>query len=537
MSHRTAADRAIVSASIRTLDPERPHATAVAFRDGEIVAVGSDAEVREVCDGATDVLDGRGMAVVPGLVDGHIHPFWPDHVAGADLTRCATLAELQSALAAEKARSDDGWVRGWGVDYGVFGDTGISGELIEEAVGGEPAVVTFMDQHTALATPRALELAGVRGPVQFSEGAAVVVRDGRPTGELREGAAIDLVRSAMPPISDARRRQIILGTLGALNAHGITGVHAMDGSPASFDLMRELEASEELTVRAIVPLWQHPDTPFEEMERQLALRDERGRLWRGGAAKFFIDGVIDTGTGWLYEPDGEGDGTAPFWPDPDRYARAVALFAGAGFQCATHATGDRAVRAALDAYAAAGAAPGVHHRVEHIETLQDHDLPRFAGEGVAASMQPLHMQWRRGDHRDSWAARLGPDRTARAWRTRDLMASGALIPLGSDWPVAQYDPRIGMAWARLRRTPGRPDAPVFEPEQVLTGLEALAGYTVANATIAGEQDVAGRIAVGFRADVTAFAADPADCDADELIELPVLLTVVDGRVVHRSDAL
>jgi predicted amidohydrolase YtcJ len=273
------------------------------------------------------------------------------------------------------------------------------------------------------------------------------------------------------------------------------------------------------------------------MERQLALRDERGRLWRGGAAKFFIDGVIDTGTGWLYEPDGEGDGTAPFWPDPDRYARAVALFAGAGFQCATHATGDRAVRAALDAYAAAGAAPGVHHRVEHIETLQDHDLPRFAGEGVAASMQPLHMQWRRGDHRDSWAARLGPDRTARAWRTRDLMASGALIPLGSDWPVAQYDPRIGMAWARLRRTPGRPDAPVFEPEQVLTGLEALAGYTVANATIAGEQDVAGRIAVGFRADVTAFAADPADCDADELIELPVLLTVVDGRVVHRSDAL
>ena len=125
-------------------------------------------------------------------------------------------------------------------------------------------------------------------------------------------------------------------------------------------------------------------------------------------------------------PTPQGGGTEPFWPDPDRYARAVHLFAKAGFQCVTHATGDRAVRAALDAYRAAGAVPGVRHRVEHIETLQDHDLPRFAAEGVAASMQPLHMQWRRADHTDSWAGRLGRERTSRAWRTRDLLDSGAL---------------------------------------------------------------------------------------------------------------
>jgi hypothetical protein len=254
-------------------------------------------------------------------------------------------------------------------------------------------------------------------------------------------------------------------------------------------------------------------------------------------AKFFIDGVIDTGTGWLYEPDAEGAGTEPFWPDPDRYARAVKLFAQAGFQCVTHATGDRGVRAALDAYRDAGPHPQRRgrHRVEHIETLQDHDLPRFAAEGVAASMQPLHMQWRRRDRTDSWAGRLGPERAARAWRTRDLLDSGALLPLGSDWPVAQYDPRIGMAWARLRRTPGVPDAPVFEPEQALTGEEVLYGYTVANATVVGEQDVAGRIVPGFRADVSAYAADPVACDPDDLIELPVLLTVVDGRIVYRGE--
>jgi predicted amidohydrolase YtcJ len=535
MSARTAADLAILGASIRTLDPNRPQATAVAVHDGTILAVGSDAEVRDVCDGATEVVDGTGMAVVPGIVDGHIHPFWPDHVAGADLTRCGTLAELHETLAAERERAAGEWVRGWGVDYGVFHDTGIDGELLRAAVGDAPAFVSFMDQHTGLATPRALELAGVTGPVSFAEGAEVVVRDGRPTGELREGAAMALVRDVMPALTDAERRAILLRTQRALNGCGVTGVHAMDGSPETLDLMRELEASGDLTVRARVPLWQHPDTPFEEMESQLSLRGERGRLWSAGIAKFFIDGVIDTGTGWLYEPDTEGDGTQPFWPDPGRYARAVDLFAAAGFQCVTHATGDRGVRAALDAYRDAGAAPGVRHRVEHIETLQDHDLPRFAAEGVAASIQPLHMQWRRGDHEDSWAARLGPERAARAWRTRDILDSGALLPLGSDWPVAQYDPRIGMAWARLRRTPGRPDAPVFEPEQVLSGSEVLHGYTVANAMVAGEQDIAGRIRPGLRADVTAFAADPVTCDPDDLIDLPVRLTVVDGRVVYRDE--
>jgi predicted amidohydrolase YtcJ len=536
MSSSTAADVAILSAAIRTLDPDRPEATAIAFLDGTIVAVGSDAEVREVCDSSTEFIDGSDMAVVPGIVDGHIHPFWPDHVVGADLTRCGSLAELHETLADERSRVGDGWVRGWGIDYGIFRDTGIDGSLLEPALGGAPALVTFMDQHTALATPRALELAGVTGPVQFTEGAEVVVYDGRPTGELREGAAINLVREVIPTLTDAERRAIVTQTQKALNSVGVTGVHAMDGSPQTFEMMRELEAAGDLTVRATIPFWQHPDTPFEEMQRQLDLRTEHGRLWRGGVAKFFIDGVIDTGTGWLYEPDAEGAGTEPFWPDPDRYARAVHLFAQAGFQCVTHATGDRAVRAALDAYLAAGAVAGVRHRVEHIETLQDHDLPRFAAEGVAASMQPLHMQWRRSDHTDSWAGRLGPERAARAWRTRDLLDSGALLALGSDWSVAQYDPRVGMAWARLRRTPGIKDAPVFEPDQRLTGLEVLRGYTTANATVAGDGGVAGRLAPGCRADVTAFAADPVTCDPDDLVALPIRLTVVDGSVVYRGEA-
>ena len=527
----------LLGASIRTLDPDRPRATALAVRGETIVAVGSDAEVREHADARTAVVDGRGMAIVPGLVDAHIHPFHAEQTRGVDLTRCATLAEVQRELArARRQVGGDGWVLGWGLEYNVFGQRPVSAEAIDEAVGDAPALVTFFDLHTAVASRRALELAGVTGPRSFSEGAEVVVHDGRPTGELREDAAIELVRRLVPALDERERYAIVAERQRQLAAVGLSGLHVMDGTPRTFDLLRELEANGDLLLRCIVPFWITPETSFEEMEALVGLRDERGSLWRGGVAKFFIDGVIDTGTGWLYEPDTLGGGTAPFWPDPDRYAKAVRLFAQAGFQCATHATGDYGVRAALDAYRAAGAAPGVTHRIEHIETLQDEDLPRFAAQGVAASLQPLHMQWRRADHSDSWALRLGPERCARSWRAADLVRSGAVVPLGSDWPVAQYDPRIGLAWARLRRTPAVADAPVFEPEQALDGLEALIGYTREPARVAGESAVAGRLAPGCRADVSGFAADPVVTPADELPELPVRLTVVAGRVVHEAEA-
>jgi predicted amidohydrolase YtcJ len=285
----------------------------------------------------------------------------------------------------------------------------------------------------------------------------------------------------------------------------------------------------------IVPLWQQPEVTFDEMRSQLPLRDERGRRWRGGVAKFFIDGVVESGTAWLIEPDTNGQCTDPFWPDPEKYVKAVDLFARAGFQCVTHAVGDMAVRYALDAYEASGAAEGIRHRVEHIEVLQDADLPRFAELGVVASMQPLHMSMQEPDGCDEWGRRVGPERRKLAFRTRDLLASGAILALGSDWMVAPFDPRIGMSFSQLRRDPGDPRRGAIEPRQALTGEEALAGYTVNAARAVSEEHLSGTIKEGHRADLSAFAADIATIDPDERLSLPTRLTVVDGEVVYRAD--
>ena len=531
-------DLALVGGRIRTLDLERPRASAVAVADGEIVAVGDDAEIRELTGGGAEIVDLRGAAVTPGIVDSHIHPFHGADVArGADLTNLWTLDEVRGALREERARcAPDEWVLGYGLEYDVFREGGIRGELVEDAVEGAPALLMFMDLHTALATPRALALAAVDGPRAFDENAEIVCAEGAPTGELREPAAVATVQRVLPELGEADRYRLYAETLRRFAAVGIAGAHVMDGTLRTHDLLRELEENGDLVTRLVVPFWLRPESTPEEWDELVPHRDAYGRRWRGGVAKFFIDGVIDAGTGWLYEPDTEGEGTLPFWPDPAHYRAAVARFAGAGFQCATHATGDRGVREALDAYRDAGEPLRGPHRIEHIETLQPQDLPRFAAEGVVASMQAQHMMWFQPDRSDNWSRRLGEERTrpGRAFPIRSLRESGAAVALGSDWPVARFDPRLGLAAARLRRPPGRPDWEPYDDE-ALDGLAALEGYTSGAAATAGDEGRLGRVAPGFLADLTVFAEDPVECDADDLPQLPVLLTVVDGEIVHRAE--
>src|SRR5215218_3675577 len=163
------ADLAIVGARVRTLDPGRPFATAVAVRHGTIVAVGGEAEVRAHCDARTEVLHAGGQALVPGLVDAHLHPFWGAELArGVDLGGLRTKADVLAALAA--AKPERGWLFAWGLDY----DAAPTAREIGAAVRGAAAFVRLSDLHTALASPRALELAHVTGPRAFADGSEVV---------------------------------------------------------------------------------------------------------------------------------------------------------------------------------------------------------------------------------------------------------------------------------------------------------------------------------------------------------------------------
>jgi predicted amidohydrolase YtcJ len=175
------------------------------------------------------------------------------------------------------------------------------------------------------------------------------------------------------------------------------------------------------------------------------------------------------------------------------------------------------------------------HRIEHLETVPDELIGRFSRSGLIASMQPTHCtHYSRADHSDNWSTRLGTERANNAWRCADLRAAGTVLGLGSDWPIAPFEPLPILADAQLRRRSGRPGEQPIVPGQALTARQALEGYTSHAARAAGEWQVSGSITVGKRADFTVFDVDPLAAAPDDLAAARVLATFVDGQAQHSA---
>ena len=523
----TVADLVLTGGRVRTLDPERPKADAVAIAGGRILAVGDEREVLALRAPATQVVELDGATVLPGLVDSHLHPtFGLDLAAGLDLSGCTTLAQVREALAT--APGGD-WVQGWGLDPNVFGDRPVDAAAIEDVVAGRPALLRLFDGHGAIASAEALRRAGVDGARRFASTSAVVTdADGVPTGLLLEEEAMALVDRVVPTQAFAERVDLLAGLLRDMAATGLTGGHVMDCNGDTLELLAALEKQQRLPLRLRVHPWCRPGDTGEGVSSLVEMQGRGGRLWQVDGVKLFIDGTIDGGTAWLHEPDCHGESTRAYWLEPEDYRAAVAQLHAAGVGTATHAIGDAAVRYVLDALEGLPAT-GVRHRIEHIETLPDEDVRRFGPLGVIASMQPTHAtDYTRADHSDNWSRRLGAERANRAWRCADIRAGGAVLTLGSDWPIAPFDPRVVLAAAQLRRPPARPDLGPVNPRQALTAEQALDGYTRAPAWAARLEHEAGAVRGGFRADLTVLAADPVDVRAEELPAVPVTHTVVDG---------
>ncbi|MFJ5874382.1 amidohydrolase [Streptomyces sp. NPDC093088] len=522
----SAPDLVLVGARVRA--PEPTGHTAVAVRDGLITALGTDADARAWAGPGTETVDLAGATLTPGLTDSHSHPVWGlEMTAGTDLSAVTDLEGLRAALRTAERR--DGWVLGFGLDHNAFGGRPVHHELIEDALDGAPAHLRLYDGHSALVSAAALRAAGIDGPRTFAQHAEIVCGpDGRPTGHLIEHAAMDLVAPVMPVMPYAERRDRLVALLTGMAATGLTSAHVMDlGGHDVPGLLAAIEEDGDLPLRLRLAPWCMPGVTTEELDAFVRLQERAGRLWRIGGVKFFMDGTVEGGTAWLEHADCHGRGTDAFWPDPAAYSAAVAHLHRAGVGTATHAIGDAAVRHVLDTVEGLGTG-GPRHRIEHIETVPDDQLGRFAALGVVASMQPPHTAYTRADHTDEWSVRLGEERAGRAWRCRDLRDAGAHLALGSDWPIAPYDARQVLATARAPR--GAASA-----RHGLTGPMALEGMTTHAALAAGEEAVAGRIAPGFRADLTAFAVDPVEAPADETADAPVRLAVAGGRITYRGN--
>ncbi|GAA5025631.1 amidohydrolase [Microbacterium fluvii] len=503
----------------------------VAVRGDTIVAVGSESDADAWAAHAHRVVDVGTGCLTAGIVDAHIHPVGGIRMTrGVDLSGIQDLAAARAALAAEAAASD-GWVLGWGLDPNAFGDAAPSAALFDGATGDRPAFVQLFDGHSAVASRAALAAAGITGAERFPDGSSVAIdAAGSPTGFLLELSAMALAQRVIPEQSFDERVEALGGILGGMAACGVTSGQMLDlFDDDAFELLDELERRGDLPLRLRISPMVAPGSTEADLEELLALQGRHGRRWHVAGIKLMIDGTIDNGTAWLFEPDALGESTDSLWLEPEEYAAAVRFFHARGIRTTTHAIGDKGIWFVAQTHA--DLAPnGTQHRIEHIETLPDEVLELIASSSVAASMQPTHCtHYTRADHTDNWSRRLGDERADRAWRIRDLRERGVIVALGSDWPIAPYDPRGTLAAATLRRPAGRPEVAPVQPAQALSAAAALDAHTAGWWRSVGEEG--GALRAGLPADLTVFADDPLATDPDVFADSPVLLTVVGGEVV------
>lgn len=528
----SAPDLVLIADAIITLDPAVPKAQAVAVSDGTIVAFGGAEEIRALAGADTRVEHITGV-LTPGLTDSHTHVVW-----GLELTRGEQLTDLDLPTVRERVRSaaeaseEGAWVHGWGLDPNLFTETGFTGRIFDDVTAEVPMFLRMRDGHSAMVNSAAIRAAGLTGDESFPDESRIgVAEDGAPSGYILEIRAMELVLSHAPEesldVMAVRLREVLSGMAAA----GIVTTYVMDYHRFTQPLMERLESEGDLPVRLKFSPFVYPGASRADLEEIRALQGTGGRRWRVEGAKFFIDGTIDNGSAWLAWPDAYGQGTKSIWSDPAAYREALTFFVHSGIPTATHAIGDQGVAFVLDALEAIG--PQVAfgaHRIEHIETIPDEVVPRFAQLGVVASMQPIAgTHHTRADLTDNWSTRLGPERASHGWRCRDLHDAGAIIALGSDWPIVPYDPRVVMADTILRRPVERPDVEPIRAEQGLTTREALEGYTANAARAAGWQDVAGTIAVGKRADFTEWETDPLAVAPELLPDITIVATWIDGE--------
>ena len=515
------ADVLLLPGRVRTGDPALPVAEAVAWRAGRVSYVGDRAGARAHVGPTTRVLEAPGACALPGFHDAHVH--LTQHgleLAQVRLDDAGSLDEgLQRVAEAAGARPPGSWILGAGFALQRWGVAALRREDLDRAAPHHPVLMRSQDHHSAWVNTAALAFAGVDAATPDPEhGTVVRDADGAPSGLLLE-RALHLVWDRLPRPGAEALAAALDAAAADLAARGITTVHHMAYEPASY--WRALAGKASRADGGAYPLRVWAAIPHADLERAAAIGlagGQGGDFFVVGGAKFFADGALGSRTAWTLEPYPDG-GTGVAVDGPDVLRERFALAADAGFAPVTHAIGDAANRAVLDALEATAPrwrAAGLRPRIEHVQHLHRDDVARLARLGVVASMQPIHLTF------DAPSVRaLFGDRIDRAYRTRDLLDAGTVLAFGSDTPVASPDPLAGLR-AAVRRE--GVDGVPLGPDQALTTQEALHAYTAGAAFAIGREARSGVLRVGADADVVLLDHDPVD----HLDDLAVRATFLAG---------
>lgn len=533
------ADLVIQHGKVYTADGSGNFAQAVAVKDGYILAVGQDAEIARLRGPKTKVIDARGAAVTPGLIDTHTHLVWGaawlEQAQVSGVRSGADLAQRLRAFAA--AHPTAKVIQG----AGYFPDS-ITRFDIDDAADGRPIVVSHGDGHRMLLNGAALAMAGLsdRDPPN-----PTMPRDakGRLTGVLMEGAQAK-AELIIPKQSEADQRHLLALATDQAHAAGLTTVVVVGGQD-DLKLFERARAANTLSLRVAFAQWLTRDDAtggfphdftFDEHDADKLDAIRRNfhddPMLHFDMVKIMSDGVIENHTAaelepYADQPDNRGD---------ENYSKAdldriVGMMDRRGWQIMLHALGDRAVRWALDSFELAAKnnkepADGRRHKIEHIENVNAADIPRFGQLNVTASIQPAHGLGMSDPKRSGQRWRnLGYLRSAWGFPWKSVTDAGGRVAFGSDWPVAP----LNIGTAAYSATNRIVNPPV--PDQRLTMPAVIDGYTRNAAySIFRDKDL-GTLQPGKRADIVIFGDDIFTVPSKRA-DFAVRTTFLDGKVVY-----
>ncbi len=532
-----AADLVILEARVATMNPDRPHATAVAVKGERIVDVGTDLALRPWISPGTRVVAAGGRRLMPGFIDSHLHLLGHGLLLERlDLRQARSRDELVDLVRERATQLPPGaWVLGGGWDEERLGGLPRR-DWLDRAAPDHPVLLARHCYHVTAANSAALRLAGFwEQSAELAGGRIDRDEHGRPTGILRENAKEHADRMVPPPTPEDLRRALRNAAEAAARL-GITSVHTNDGQGFPLETVHKIY-DELQTGPSPLPLRIWWDFAQEDLEQAAALgwRTGQGDTWfRVGSVKMFADGSLGGRTAALCEPyaDEPGNRGLLLWEE-EALASRIRLALDSGFQVAVHAIGDAAAAQTLQAYERAlppsAPHPGVSRlRLIHCQVMDPHLWSEMLRLGAVAEVQPRFLA---SDY-PMITPRLGPARASVSYAWHSMASLGVPLAFGSDCPVEPLNPLHAIYAAVTRQTMDGEPPGGWLPEERLAVAEALAMHTRGGAYAVGEERDKGQLSPGYLADMVLLEQDPLTADPASLKDIAVDMTITGGRVVY-----
>ena len=527
------------NAHIVTMNAAAPASTAMAIRDGKILAIGSDADIAACASARTRRVDLHGRTVLPGLIDIHTHSMqWAEGILRNQLDvgypkihSAAEIVAMVRERASQTAKRQ--WISGAGWDDAKLSEHRyVTRTDLDPAAPDNPVYLEHVSGHLAVVNSAALRLAGITKATPDPQG-GVIEHDasGEPTGILKDTAML-LVANLLPPDPPDMAKRAAKLISERASSLGLTTIHDIYISPEEMRGYQDAYREGWLKIRVQMSprIGSIEDAEkLAQMGVHTGFGDEHLKF---GAAKMFADGGMGARTIAIYAPPviGEPGNFGVLRWKPEEMQKAHLIAATAGWQLETHAIGDRAIDEVLDSYAATMKALNLkdpRFRIVHAGISTPAIQKRLKELHVLVDGNPPFVYWI-----GSWFAKYGPERVRWSYPAKSYMENGIVEGAGSDVPVTPLTPWWGIWSAVVRKELASNQ--VLAPEERLTVLEALRLYTWNGAYVGFEENEKGSLEPGKLADFIVVDRDVLSVPEDQLKDVQVLETYIDGQLVSEN---